>query len=105
MPRMVAPPTVSTMNDRVRPSRPQISVDFQMSMKFSNPTYCGGPGRGQLVAIEADAEQPQQRHDVPDDEEDEDRPEQDRGKEPALVQRARHRQPPPRLLVRGGRRR
>ena len=68
MPSTVAPPTVSTMNDSVRPSSPQTSDDFQMSMKFSKPTYCGGPGGGHLVAIETDAEQPEQRHDVPDDE-------------------------------------
>ena len=70
MPRNVAPPTVSTMNDSVRPRSPQTSDDFQMSMKFSNPTYSARPGRGELVAIEADAEQPEQRHHVPDDEED-----------------------------------
>ena len=87
MPRIVAPPTVSTMNDRVRPRSPHDLRRFPDIDEILEANVLRWPGRGDLVTIKADAEQPEQWHDVQDQEKDQNRTKEDRGEKAALIER------------------
>src|SRR5215216_4414235 len=63
----------------------------------------GLPSGGELVSIETHAEKPEQWHDVPNDEKNENRSQQNRREKPALIQRPSERQSAARLGI-GGRR-